>query len=569
MANVALFLALIGAARIESGVVGLVAPASMETARHVCCAQMAQHEPVRSLRSVLPALRLRGGGFGAGARSEDPNIGGMAGDISYQSDGDGGGIDPYDSQEERPDSFPDNPESLEGRDVSETIVIDANEQAQLAKEGSPGPDNLEARDEYHNDKEVMPETDLLQLLTTSRPSGIVVKSRCKKARDADEFDVRGPTYHLAQTGREFLEEYPATFDGLTAEHVMDEIRRDEAKQDRKAARKANAGLSSPGDEEASTEQPDALSAAGEDGGESDCMMEAASNDTHQDASGHAGIEESGLDTWGAGQGGGLHVSGAGSEAGSGGDQGLVPGARVKFANEEGGVCYGVIRAFPEKQGGEGQEQGRGRAAGRASTCDDHVYVDCIDATSVTEIRKVPRALLKLVQTGYLSASSASAAAARKIRRQGVGGGNEARAVMQRGQGARKQTAADATSPSPHGAAPVEGRSSQRATSACGAVPSALKDAGARADAGDKAAPDAQQLASRVSLSVKENAAQASTSQCVAARPLAPCVCVSLSLSPSLSPSLSLSPSPSLSVSVSVSSMASLALPRGVAHLPLH
>jgi hypothetical protein len=91
---------------------------------------------VGALRPVT--LRLRGGQMS----------GDFAGDGSFSGSGVGieDGVDPYNYDGRLPDSVPNNPESAE-RDQSPPIIIDAEQHMREAKEGTPGPDNLDARDQ--------------------------------------------------------------------------------------------------------------------------------------------------------------------------------------------------------------------------------------------------------------------------------------------------------------------------------------------------------------------------------------------------------------------------------------
>ncbi len=86
----------------------------------------------------IATLRLRGGQMS----------GDFAGDCSFSGSGVGleDGVDPYNYDGRLPDSVPNNPESAE-RDQSPPIIIDAEQHMREAKEGTPGPDNLDARDQ--------------------------------------------------------------------------------------------------------------------------------------------------------------------------------------------------------------------------------------------------------------------------------------------------------------------------------------------------------------------------------------------------------------------------------------
>lgn len=384
----------------------------------------------RWLGASLPFQRLRGG------------VDELAGDISYQSGGGGeDGIDPYgESNDGRlPDSFPDNPESLAGLDDTEEIVIDADEHQRMVKEGTPGPDNLEARDDYV-DNEVSPTNDLMHLLSTSRPSGITARACGKVDRGVDEYDVRGPSYPLAQAGREYFDDFASYSHRLTAEEVIAEVHKDEkAKQDRKERAASEKGV--PHAAASSEKIEDVDESRGvfteEDDAEEHLMVSCEGKDRAARARSMHVSEMGGPEHPSAETGkGDLHVKKDVDMAGLGAQDGLVNGARVKFANDGGGMSYGVIRMAPETPdvGGEGKGPGN---PGKAGVRDDHLLVECIDETSCTEMRRVPRAILQLVKAGYLSVPVAPSprlagtgiprdAAARG--RSGVEGGSEGAAA---------------------------------------------------------------------------------------------------------------------------------------------
>jgi len=352
----------------------------------------------RWLGTSLPALRLRGG--------VDPEVGDFAGDISYQSGVDEDGIDPYGFDGRLPDSFPENPESLAGRDDTEEIVIDADEYQRLAKEGTPGPDNLEARDDYV-DNDVPQTNDLMHLLTKSRPSGITTQAQGKVVRSVDEYDVRGPSFYLAQSGRDYLDDFTINSNRLTAEQVIAEVRKDEkAKQDREERAASGEGALHPSATGEQVEDVDeSREVLAEDDHSEDMMVVVSSEDEDRPArarsmhvSAMGGPEHSSAEN-GRGD---LHVKVDAHMAGFGAqDAALVPGTHVKFENEDGSMSYGVIRMAPEMPGVGDEGKGPG-SPGHLDVKDDHVHVECIDATSCMEMRRVPRALLQLVKAGYLS-----------------------------------------------------------------------------------------------------------------------------------------------------------------------
>ena len=144
-------------------------------------------------------------------------------------------LDPHGHDGPLSDEYPRNPESV-GYDRDETppIVIDAAKHVELAKEGSPGPDNPDARDADSCMDEALHGTEsLMHLLAHSRPSGIKFKGHAAKARgvdDSEESGVRGPEYdaHLAFTTQRY-DERDANIHGLTMEGVLRELQAAEAK----------------------------------------------------------------------------------------------------------------------------------------------------------------------------------------------------------------------------------------------------------------------------------------------------------------------------------------------------
>jgi len=146
------------------------------------------------------------------------------------------GVDPYGHDGPLPEDFPHNPESVGyERDETPPVVIDAEKQFELAKEGSPGPDNPDARDADSCMDDALHGTEsLVHLLANSRPSGIKFKGHAAKAKglDDEESGVHGPEYdaHLAFTTQHY-DERDTNMHGLTMEGVLRELEAAEA-QDR-------------------------------------------------------------------------------------------------------------------------------------------------------------------------------------------------------------------------------------------------------------------------------------------------------------------------------------------------
>jgi hypothetical protein len=145
------------------------------------------------------------------------------------------GVDPYEYDGPLPDDFPNNPESVEmARDESPPQIIDADKQMELAKEGTPGPENPDARDQDSCMDEALHGTaSLMHLLAHQRPSGIRFKGQAAKTKgkdDSSEYGVLGEGYD------EYLGFTTARYDGrdenvhgLTMEGVLRELQENEAR----------------------------------------------------------------------------------------------------------------------------------------------------------------------------------------------------------------------------------------------------------------------------------------------------------------------------------------------------
>ena len=145
------------------------------------------------------------------------------------------GVDPYEYDGPLPDDFPNNPESVGmARDESPPQIIDADKQMELAKEGTPGPENPDARDQDSCMDEALHGTaSLMHLLAHQRPSGIRFKGQAAKTKgkdDSSEYGVLGEGYD------EYLGFTTARYDGrdenvhgLTMEGVLRELQENEAR----------------------------------------------------------------------------------------------------------------------------------------------------------------------------------------------------------------------------------------------------------------------------------------------------------------------------------------------------
>jgi len=145
------------------------------------------------------------------------------------------GVDPYEYDGPLPDDFPNNPESVEmARDESPPQIIDADKQMELAKEGTPGPENPDARDQDSCMDEALHGTaSLMHLLAHQRPSGIRFKGQAAKTKgkdDSSEYGVLGEGYdeHLGFTTARY-DGRDENVHGLTMEGVLRELQENEAR----------------------------------------------------------------------------------------------------------------------------------------------------------------------------------------------------------------------------------------------------------------------------------------------------------------------------------------------------
>ena len=385
------------------------------------------------------ALRLRGGFGNQGG--PDPAIGDFAGDISFESVDLERGVDPYEHDGHLPDSFPNNPESLEGRDESPPIVINADEAAIEAKKGTPGPDNLDAidQDEVDSDELRRQTNGLMDLLSKSRPSGIRTRDQVDESNDSEVFNLRGAAYNLPDNCRE---EYGENLRGLDCAEVLREVlEHEEAEERRVLARKAERDARSAAAKAAEAlqcgvprwarpplweemrqeqEQHDApllreqrelaapTSGTRAPASHTAAQAELASDENEETLMVHstaaeamrAAVEAPAVSGAGVGQQPrGLEAALARPGAN---DEALQIGAKIKFVNAEGIVVYGVVRE-PPAAGFEG-----GRLPEKGGDCgEEYVYVECVAAESVMEFEWVPRSRLSRVQDGYIDAAPAS------------------------------------------------------------------------------------------------------------------------------------------------------------------
>ena len=385
------------------------------------------------------ALRLRGG-FGNHGGT-DPAIGDFAGDISYESVDLDGGIDPYEHDGHLPDSFPNNPESLEDRDESPPVEIDANDAAIEAKKGTPGPENLDAIDQDEVDsEELLRQTNgLMDLLSKSRPSGIRTRDQVDESNDSEVFNLRGAAYNLPDNCRE---EYGENLRGLDRAEVLREVLEHEEAEERRvlartAEREARSAAAKAAEalqcgvprwarpplwEEVRQEQEQheaplpqeqrELSArpsgARAPASHTAAQAELPSDEIEETLMVHrtaaealrAAVEAPAVGRAAVGQQPRGHAA-ALARAGAN-DEALQIGAKIKFVNAEGIVVYGVVRE-PPAAGFEG-----GRLPEKGGDCgEEYMFVECVAAESVMEFEWVPRSRLSRVQDGYIDAAPAS------------------------------------------------------------------------------------------------------------------------------------------------------------------
>jgi hypothetical protein len=249
------------------------------------------------------------------------------------------GVDPYEYDGPLPDDFPNNPESVEmARDESPPQIIDADKQMELAKEGTPGPENPDARDQDSCMDEALHGTaSLMHLLAHQRPSGIRFKGQAAKTKgkdDSSEYGVLGENYD------EYLGFTTARHDGrdenvhgLTMEGVLRELQENEARD--RQGHKANYKLPQGGwgkeeEQEAFPVQGRRLHLGRET---SDDANNALMSSAH-DAEGAGEVRE---DEEEESEG----VDRAPSDITGG--QLFKEGARVKYLNARGVYSYGTVR----------------------------------------------------------------------------------------------------------------------------------------------------------------------------------------------------------------------------------